>query len=78
MNPRERFLADCAELWDETDSRPVFIFGQPGSDIALFAGPMTTQTVGEWVCFRFGHADAAELRQLDQLSLQDHGGAQCH
>lgn len=71
MTLREQFLADCAELWDETDNRPCFIFGQPGTQVGLFAGAMTMHTIDGWVCFNFGlDADVKQMRRLiDRLSV---------
>lgn len=64
MTSRERFLADCAQVWDESDDRAVFVFGEPGSQVGLFAGPMTTHMVGAWFCLHVGHADREALSQL--------------
>lgn len=64
MTPREQFLADCAQVWDDSDNRAVFVFGEPGAKVGLFAGPMTTHMRGHWFCLHLGHVDAAALDQL--------------
>lgn len=75
MTSREQYLADCAALWDESDNRPCFIFGQPRSQVGLFAGAMATHTIGDWLCIHLG--DGADVRQLHQLieRLQASGDA---
>ena len=79
MSPRESFLADCAEVWDQSDVRPVFIFGEPRAKLGFFAGPMTTHMRGDWFCLHLGHADAASVAELvETLRLQDQGQSRCH
>ncbi len=79
MSPRDRFLADCADVWDESGSRAVFAFGEPGAKVGLFAGPMTTHMRGHWFCLHLGHADAVSVAELvAELSSQDKGRSECH
>lgn len=74
MTPRERFLSDCAQLWDTSDDRAVFAFGAPGSMVGLFAGPMTLHRIGRWACFYLDHADVAAI---DALSARLNALGEC-